>query len=1289
MAGPGVVRSRPGPPRRRPGPGALHRVRRAVLGVQARCAVLLEPMPVPAPPGGRSGSGSPMRGVRRTDAAGQAGSGAVLLGSLPATSSSSQATRAGRVAVMSMCVRYAGDSYTYLLDSVATDHGRAAGSPMTRYYTVAGTPPGTWLGSGLTGLDEGRGLTAGSSVTPTQMARLFADGTDPLTGGPLGRSPHVYPDGPDRRRPVAGFDCTFTVSKSVSVLWGLADDATRDAIYAAHRQAIADVIEVIERDVARTRIGTNGVAQVQTHGVIAAAFDHWDSRGNDPNLHTHVVVANRVQGPDGRWRTLDSRAIHRAAVAMSERYDALLADHLATRLGLSWEYRERGPRRNPAYELATIPPALIAEFSRRSARIDAETDRLVAAYAADHGRQPDPATVLRLRQQATLATRGVKEVHPLADLTADWGERAGRVLGTDPSGWAESIMATAATGLEREAGAAFAAVCDPDRPESIDRIIDDAATAALATLSRKRSTWTPWNAHAEASRALRAHRFADAAQRDEATNRVVGEVAARAVLLTPPEVASTPSGLRRLDGSSAFRATNAQRYTSRELLAAEARLLAAGRDRTGPIATATGGEGIGDLFDDQAAALTSIIESGRTIDVLVGPAGSGKTRTLAGMRAVWEAEHGRGSVVGLAPSAAAADVLAASLGVPTENTAKWLVEHDLEPDRLRRIERLRDAAVAAQDPTVARTLTAAIRETSAEVERWRFRPGQLVIVDEASLAATVDLDRIAACAGEAGAKLLLVGDWAQLSSVEAGGALGLLVRDRGADAPELGAARRFIHPWERETSARLRIGDPGSVDTYAEHGRIAEGDHADMVEAAWRAWTDDERAGRRSLMIAAERSTVRALNERARAERVQAGLVEADGQPLHDGLTAGIGDRIVTRRNDRRLVFGRGWVKNGDTWIVTDREPDGGLRVQRPGGGPTVDLPGEYVAEHVELGYATTAHRAQGATVDTAHAVIGGSGASREVLYVMLTRGREANHVYVATDRDVEPLTGFADEPPTGRGVLQSVLGNPGASVSAHEVGHEEREAASSIRTLAAEYETIAHLAQAPRWAAVLARAGLDPERIGEIEDSSAFGALCTALRRAEAYGLRVEAAVPRLIEGVAVGARDPAAVLHARVEAWVAGAIRAGRTTAQELVAGMIPVARGAMADDLAESLHDRERLMEQRIDVLIDRAERADAAWLADLGSRPADPSAAREWEAARRSAAAYRDRYGVTGPDPLGPEVTGDLQRAAARGHCAAAMSVARPEPSLPTGAGERRRLSTDSAALPSLRLPSAGR
>jgi hypothetical protein len=637
------------------------------------------------------------------------------------------------------------------------------------------------------------------------------------------------------------------------------------------------------------------------------------------------------------------------------------------------------------------------------------------------------------------------------------------------------------------------------------------------------------------------------------------------------------------------------------------------------------------------------------VDVLVGPAGAGKTRTLAALRTVWEAEHGAGSVVGLAPSAAAAEVLGASLGIPCENTAKWLTEHDLEPERRRRLGRIRDAVVAAADPAAVRALATAARATEAEIERWRFRAGKLVVVDEASLAGTLDLDRITSCVGEAGAKLLLVGDWAQLSSVEAGGAFGLLVRERGSNVPELADARRFTHAWEREASIRLRIGQPGSIDDYAAHGRIVEGVLDDVVEAAWAGWTADERAGLGSLMVAADRATVRTLNERARAERVTAGVVHPVGVALHDGLTAGVGDRIVTRHNERRLPVASGWVKNGDTWTVTEVTVNGGLVVTRAAGGRPVQLPPAYVASHVELGYATTAHRAQGATVDTAHAVVAGAGTSREVLYVMLTRGREANHVYVATDRDLEPLTGFADEPATGRGILLGALTNPGAAISAHEVeADERRDAATSIRTVAAEYETLASIAQAPRWTMALRQAGLTSDVVRSIEASPAYGALSAALRRAEARGLDAQGALPWLVARIQAGTRDPAAVLHSRVEAWVAGEVRSGRAGALGTAGELLPLAVGDVPADFASALEDRRRLMAARVDVLLDRAERAGAAWLPALGPKPSGAAEIGAWSAARRAVAAYRDLYGVDDLTPLGPDVPGNLERSAAREH-----------------------------------------
>ncbi|NMC34876.1 MAG: AAA family ATPase, partial [Veillonellaceae bacterium] len=589
---------------------------------------------------------------------------------------------------------------------------------------------------------------------------------------------------------------------------------------------------------------------------------------------------------------------------------------------------------------------------------------------------------------------------------------------------------------------------------------------------------------------------------------------------------------------------------------------------------------------------------------------------------------GPGSIIGLAPSAAAAEVLGNSLGIPAENTTKWLVEHDATPDRHQRLTRAKAALPRATSRENAREIASHIQRLTHDLNRWAFHPGQLVIIDEASLAGTVDLDRITASAAEAGAKILLVGDWAQLSAIDAGGAFGLLVRDRGTTVPELGAARRFTHAWERQAAGLLRVGDLEALRYYDHHHRITDGDHDTIVEKAYSAWAADEQAGKTSLLLAGDTDTVRALNHRAHTDLITTGRVTPTGTRLHDGLEAGVGDRVVTRRNNRHLLVGPRWVKNGDTFTVTHRHDDGALTVQRPNGGPTVTLPASYVREHVELAYATTAFRAQGSTVDTAHAIVTGPGMTREVLYVMLTRAKEANTAYVCTDRPVEPLRGFTDHPTTAHSVLTAVMGNVGAALSAHETADVEREQAASIRILAAEYETIAHHTQTRRWTGMLARAGLTPTQLDQITASPAFGALSTALRRAEAHDFNLETALPRLLERADAGTVDLAAVLHQRVESWTDLSVHGSSRSSEGFVLGLLPGAAVAESE-MAEALQDRVCLMEQRADELIDRALAANAAWLAQLGPEPTHPQNAAAWRARARTVVAYRERHQITDP------------------------------------------------------------
>lgn len=312
------------------------------------------------------------------------------------------------VLTVSMRVMSAGHGYRYLLTSVAiADRDRGLSTPLADYYTAQGTPPGRWLGSGVAGLSDGW-ISPEDVVTEEQLRLLLGEGKNPVTGLALGRAFPVYRSQKERiqarvarldaslstedraraveqitteevarksKRAVAGFDFTFSAPKSVSVLWALVDPATRAAIIAAHHAAVADVIDLMEREFAATRMGATGpdgvIGQVAVDGLIATAFDHYDSRSGDPQLHTHVVIANKARTTvDGTWRSLDGRPLHAAVVAMSEHYNAVLADRLTCDLGVVWQSRRRGADRNPQWEIASVPQRLLDTFSSRSRSID-------------------------------------------------------------------------------------------------------------------------------------------------------------------------------------------------------------------------------------------------------------------------------------------------------------------------------------------------------------------------------------------------------------------------------------------------------------------------------------------------------------------------------------------------------------------------------------------------------------------------------------------------------------------------------------------------------------------------------------------------------------------------------------------------------------------------------------------------------------------------------------------------------------------------------------------------------
>ncbi|KJL23476.1 Multifunctional conjugation protein TraI [Microbacterium oxydans] len=1175
-----------------------------------------------------------------------------------------------------MRVMSAGDGYKYLLRTVASGDGdRSLSTPLTRYYAEKGSPPGRWLGSAVTALGSGA-ITVGDQVTETQLQLLVGMGRDPVTGDPLGSAYRNYPTAIERiqkrtakldgdlgvteraeavaaieaeelakgsRKAVAGFDFTFSIPKSASVLWAVSDSGTQSLIAGAHHAAVAEMVAFMEREVAATRVGAVGrngaVAQVDVTGMIATAFDHYDSRAGDPHLHTHVVISNKVQtAHDGKWRSLDGRPLHAATVALSELHEAVFADHLTRAFGVGWEAREMGRDRNPAWAISAVPEKLVVDFSSRSRQIEQEKNRLIAEYVERHGRQPSPTTVIKLRAQATLATRPEKQVRSLADLTAEWRARATHLLGEDATTWARTVTANDAPLVLRA----------DDVPLDV---VAELGRSVVEAVGEKRSTWRRWNLTAEAARQTMPYRFATTRDREAIVGMVVDAAEAASLRLTPPELATSPAVFRRPDGTSAFHPKASTVYTSEELLAAEDRLLERARSATAPTVPIDVVQKVTDrpvregrmLGEDQAAALAAVAVSGRVVDVLVGPAGAGKTTAMRALRTAWEREHGRGSVVGLAPSAVAAQVLADDLGITTENTAKWWDTH---------------------------------QRTGAT-----FRKGQLVIIDEASLAGTLSLDRITALADQAGAKVLLVGDSAQLQSVTAGGAFSLLVHDRD-DAPELVDVHRFVNEWEKTASLDLRHGRTAAIDIYADHDRITGGDTEAMIDAAYAAWRTDTLAGIATVLIADSNESVHALNQRARADLILDGTVNALREvELHDTSRASIGDTIITRRNDRRLNSGRGWVRNGDRWVVTGVRDDGSLTVRRAGMRPggSVVLPVGYVADDVDLGYAVTAHRAQGITTNTAH-VLADASTIRENLYVAMTRGRQANLVYVATDLPDGSHDGPhpADNPDaTARSVLYGVLQHVGAELSAHETITAEQETWGSVAQLAAEYETIAQAAQHDRWASLIRSSGLTPDEAEDTIRSDTFGALTAELRRAQANHHDVDALLPRLAKARGFGdADDIAAVLHhrlARATDRPAGSGRGRR--APRLIAGLIPEAVGPMTAEMQKALTERRELIRQRADAVLDQALREGEEWVVAIGKEPGVAEVAVSWRQQARTIAAYRDRYDITGNEPLGAAPDSDAQKIdAARASAALVRIKSNTQPTEETTPPSPRRTGT---------------
>ncbi|MEO0851886.1 MAG: MobF family relaxase [Cyanobacteria bacterium J06648_11] len=767
------------------------------------------------------------------------------------------------------------------------------------YYTEGGEPEGRWFGEGA------RQLRLQGQVEKEHLSAMFRG------FAPDGEQRLVRNAGSETRR--AGFDLTFNAPKSVSVLFAQVGDEHRRLVREAQAEAVKAALSYIEGAAAQVRLGRDGV-DVESAGLAVAMFEHSSARlvpGQpvpDPHLHTHAVVVNAGLTASGRSATLDSRALLRHKMAAGVLYRAELFRQLEVRLGLT------ASRRKKFCELDAVPQELIDEFSKRRRAIERELDE---RGITEYGKATD---------DAALRTRTVKPSVDRQRFIEEW-QRIGQQHGFSMS----------ARDLELALDGA------PTR--DVPTLVAEGVERAISRVTGQQSHF----AEREFVRALA----------DELEDKGLG---ADVVL------AGAQAYFQNEDIVRVGEQQGEQRFTTREMLELERQLLGDAQDlvrrshrvRSEHIDRAL--ESRESITREQHAAFLHVTQ-GRSLSLVRGVAGSGKTYMLEAAREAWEAEGLE--VVGAALAATAAKRLEEGSGIASSSLHKLIFD---------------------------------LRKGSRKLTEK-----SVVVVDEAAMVGTRQLGELITWVHSANAKLVLVGDDRQLQAIDAGAPFASMGKRFGA--AEMSEIRRQKQAWAREAVHEFSRGEAKkALRRYAERGLVQV---LDSKAEAFGTLTEDfleaaEDVGfSETMALTGTRAEARRLNRdiqllrRARSELSEE-RVELEGELFH------IGDRVLFKKNSPKLG-----VLNGDRGeVVSLSEQE--ITVRLDDGQRITIHEEEADLTKLQLGYASTTHAAQGATVDRALVLAGGSMQDREATYVQASRAREETRIYAdrvtAGDEELEEL---------------------------------------------------------------------------------------------------------------------------------------------------------------------------------------------------------------------------------------------------------------------------------------------
>ena len=1070
------------------------------------------------------------------------------------------------------------------------------------------------------------------------------------------------------RQPAAYYDVTISFSKSISVLHASlrenerrarqADDQQAAAYWVGREQAFQEVLhkanraalEYLQAWAGITRTGYHGTridgrepGRFEPAGLIVTSWLQGTSRDGDPQDHIHNQIARITRTVrDGKWRALDTMSVRAVLGALQAVAATTVECELTREFGVAWIPRVDG-RGN---EIKGISQAQLDAYSTRTVQVREKERELARAWERKHGRAPTSRELLHIANAATLQSRKGKEPGAI-----DWDALARQwdaTLGGDLAGIAPSVSDARGPGAQASEPHAGRAPSGPPAPEAQAR----ALTKALVLVSDQHPAWTRHDLLKQLALVLPAETrqmSPDEAQElllglaEEALSGRDGEVVCLEAQESPP----LPASLRReLDRRSIYARPGVARYATAAQLSMEERLVAHAQTQAAPrvpgeLAARRLGADLAQLRAelagrahdareyatprglrlDQAAAAWHALTSPRTVEVITGPAGTGKTRVLAAIARAWD-----GPVFGTATS---------------QNATNGL-----------RRAGIREAA------NTTRLLSA--------IQRGQIPPGSLILADEGSMISISHLAAITAYAARNGCKLVLAGDQEQLAAVEGGGAMMLLAGRLGY--VQLAEPVRFTAAWERAASLRLRTGDAPALDEYDQHGRIRGAPPDQAIDQAARAYVAAYLSGRTVLLMAADWARCRELSHRIRDDLIHLGLVDgARTIRIADGAEASAGDLIICRANDHHLEAGEPGraLANGDILRI-EAIARRGIMVRRlldpdPATGQRrfTDRAFRYTGYHsADLAYAVTGHSAQGATVHTGIALVTGS-EDRQWLYPAMTRGTNTNLAYVFTTpaqvADPQPGTRPAQElgryerirqerqglpasgPAPGPGgpgtrepvaVLADVLSRDGAELSATQTRRRNLANADHLAVVHAIWTAETTGARHDRYHQLVA-AALPPGHRGELSHRARW--LYCTLHAAELAGLDPADVIRTAITSRDLaGSRDIAAVLDARIRQRINPLLPQPQGPWTSRVPQLSDPARHAYLTGIAAMMDDRTRRLGQHT------AQSASTWAITALGPVPADPAARRDWERQAAPIAAYREIYGYDHPgDPIGPE------------------------------------------------------